>query len=1444
MGAVECSDGYLAADDLSKLLSYLSRISRITVTNERDENESQLDETAEYHTDFEPESGGSDSDQQVNPYLETEDQVLTVGESSATNELLSPGNRVGDGGRYRLLRQIGRGGFGAVFEGHDSQLDRKVAVKVPRSNVSTKRLDEFVHEARRMAKLQHPNIAAVYDVGRTDQYVFIVTEFLDGRSLESLVRNREVTCSQAVQWTIQIADALAHAHSQGMIHRDIKPGNIIITRDGKPVLFDFGLAITDIDSAGPDHQIVGTPAYMSPEQAQGRAHRVDGRTDIFSLGAVLYTMLTHRPPFRAKTLRELRRRIIEDDPQPPRQLIPGLPAALEEACLKAMEKQISDRFTTAGDFAGALRQVGGQLPTGIDDWVKQVDDSEPSPVEVQPSSSRRRIEALRRRVTLAVANFEPALVQGESVSLDPEQQLEYSQQFKSICRECGRSFEGTVVSTGGQEVLMCFGFPVAQEDAAQRAVRYGLDLLRQIYGDENAGKGRRIEGIEAWVTVHSGEAVVEDSGDEAPDAVSLAGETVNIATRLEGVAEPGKLTISNATRELVEEYFDMQPIGQQRLRGVADSILTYAVSGAKASSNRVELLDPGNLTPLVGRDTELSILKDRWEHADEGLGQVVLLIGDAGLGKSRLVRELKEHVADLQSDLLPPIVEFRCSAYHQHTGFFPAVEYFDRLFQFDQCAAAQDRLEHIAGHLDQVGLGTNENVALLAGLLNVPLDNRYPPLALSPPRQRELTQALLLAWLRAVSKDQTTLFVVEDLHWADPSTLEWLSNLVVNYDQDRVLTLLSFRPEFQTPWASLAHQTQIALNRLTKRQIREMMVRRTKIEEIPDSIVAQVIERTDGVPLFVEEFTKIAQESGALSQPNGAKDDSSNVFHQIPASLQDLLIARLDRMASNQEVVQLAATMGREFAYRVLAAVADMTEEQLQRELAKLVEAEVLFQKGRPPECTYIFKHALIQDAAYGSLLTKTRHRFHKRIAEVLESELEDVANSQPELLAHHFTEAGETERAVRYWLKAGLQAQASSAVIEAIDHFTTGLKQLELLPASVERDQLELEFQLPLGNVLIQAKGYAASEVAAAFQRAHALCRQIGEGAPLFHVSVGMWKFTLVNGDFGRCANWADDLLRLAEAQTDPGIEMEACFPTCCTLFYVGHFAKSVEYGEKGFALYEEERCKFHSQFTGQNAGLGIPAYGALAMWAWGYPDRALQWSREGVALGKGINDPFSLAFGLYHLGWLAYYCGNWKEVKECGDRGREIARELSFVFFEALATINQGAALLCKDDATASELDKGIELVREGLAAYMGTGAKLHITHPYTMLAEGLMRAGNFDEAQTELDRAQEHAERSGELFALAEMHRLQGALHLARAPENLQDAQPCFRKALGIAVDQQSKSWKLRTATSLARLPHEENQRQDAQELLAQAYNAFDEGFTTRDLQTAKTLLDDLR
>ncbi len=1262
-------------------------------------------------------------------------------------------------GRYQVRRVLGTGGFGAVYLCHDTQLDRPVAVKVLHAGPNTPHaeVEGCLQEARRLAQLRHPGVVTVHDVGVDEGRVYVVSDYLDGPHLGQWLKDNRPAWPEAARIAAAVADALAHAHSRLIVHRDVKPGNIILTADRSPVLVDFGLALDDAGAGGREKgAISGTPSYMSPEQVAGTAHRIDGRTDIYSLGAVLYEMLTGRVPFRSNDLLELWRQVSDDEPQPPRQLAGDIPPELEKACLKALAKKQQNRYTTAADFAEDLRRVQqttAAMPASTQPslvspssspWPSAAPAGEPFPATLDPrrpdpltptSSRRRAREAERRQMTVLVCGCDLFESEAYLEGLQAEEQAKVLQDFEQACAQAIRRFDGTILQCNEQGLLVCFGYPVAFEDGPRRAAWTGLGILADMKAlGERLRRDCKVELI-PWVGLHTGLAVVEAK----EDTVSLVGEARNVAVRLADVAAPGQILCSAATYRLIQGQFRCISLGARKIKGLAEPVDLYEIQGVGEARSAIEAEGPAGLTPLTGRDHEVNLLKDRWEQAEEGMGQVVLLSGEPGMGKLRLVHTLKEHVLGLmvEEEQDAPVIEWRCAPHFQNTGLYPAIDFFERDLAFDRQEPAQARFDRLVRRLEQYNLARPEVVALWASLLSLPIPVGFPVLSLSPVRQREETFRTLVEWLHARAVRGPVLFIVEDLHWVDPSTLDLLGQILAEGLHDRILTLLTFRPTFQTPWPALEHQTSLALTRLTRRQVGDL-VRKKAGNALPEAVVEQIYDRAGGVPLFVEEFTKMMQELDA-SHPLGesAMSVSTLLGRDIPATLQDLAMARLDRMVGDRDLAQLAATLGREFSHEQLAAVATRDDLTLQSELASLVKAEILYQKGRPPRCTYLFKHALLQDALYNAMVKSKRQQFHQRIAAVLEGQFPQTAETQPELLGHHFTEAGLTEKAVGFWLKAGLRSRERAADCEAIGHLTKGLALLDTLEETREHDELKLRFLTTLGPASIAVRGYAAPEVGPILLRARELCQRIGDEPQMFGIMLGNWEWRLVRGDLRPCVDLAAEGMALADRLNDPGILMEALFMPAVTMFYRAQFAEARVCHDKALAAYDDrKRTSFWTAYTGHNAGVTHRCYLALALWHLGYPDQALRLDGETKALARTIGHTFSLGHAVDFTACLYQFCRLGSQVEAAADEEIAIGKEQGFQLWHALGTIHKGAGMLLRGRSR-----EALPFLQEGFHSFRATGAAVRVPWYLSMLGDAYTQCARFGDCAQGFERRAGH-------------------------------------------------------------------------------------------------------
>jgi serine/threonine protein kinase/predicted ATPase len=1357
-------------------------------------------------------------------------------------------------GRYQVRSTLGTGGFGAVYLCQDTQLGRPVAVKILRggSNLSQAAVERFLQEARRLAQLSHPGIVAVHDVGLEGGQAYIVSDFLDGPELGRWLERNRPSWSEAARIAAAVADALAHAHARLIVHRDVKPANIIMTPDRGPVLVDFGLGL---DEAGADGSqvghISGTPAYMAPEQVEGEAHRIDGRTDIHSLGVVLYEMLCGHLPFRAANTRELLRQVSNDEPQPPRQVRPEIPPELERVCLKALAKRLHDRYTTASDFAEDLRRTShpaegtspssrlGPTIAGLASGERLAPASHSSlrSSSTPTTSSFRARDAERRQVTVLVCGCELFESEEYLENLDAEGQSKVMHAFQQACEQAVREWDGTVVQCSERGLLACFGYPTAHEDSAQRAVRSGFVILERLKALAEGFRGEQRHELNPWVGVHTGAAVVE-TGEQS---VSLVGEARNVAIRLEDFAEHGGVVCTAATHRLVRVQFDCTSLGHRKIKGVAQLVELFRIQGIAEARSAIEEAGSARLTPLTGRDHEINLLKDRWEKAQEGMGQVVLLVGEPGVGKSRVVFTLKEHVLGqmVEGEADAPVIEWHCSPHYQNTGLHPAIDFFERALAFGREESPSARFDRLLRRLEHYGLDQPRTVPLWAELLSLPTTARFPAASLPPARQREETFRVLLEWLHTRASRKPILLIVEDLHWVDASTLELLEQFVAECEHDAILTMLTFRPEFQAPWPAAAQQTTLALNRLTRRQTVEMM-RSVAGDTLSEAVIEQVYDRAGGVPLFVEEFTKMVRESGA-SDHSGQSDAGANAWlrREIPATLQDLLMSRLDRVEVDRDVAQLAATLGREFSYELLAAVVSLDEATLQAELAKLVQAEILYAKGRAPVCSYMFKHALVEDALYNALVTSKRRQFHGRIAEVLEARFPLTVKSQPELLAHHFTEAGRAETAVEYWLKAGLRSRERSAEREAISHLSRGLTLLDSLDESPARDARELELLIALGAAYIASRGYAAPEIGPVFRRARTLCERLGQSPQLVAIVVGIWEWHFVRGETQVCTELVAEAIDLTRRLDDAGGAIEASYIAGQTMLYRADFAGARDtFATAVDECDDAELIKFWAAQTGHYAVVNIRCNLAVSLWHLGFPDRAMSVNREVCQMARELGHPFTVAYCLHHTSWLYLFCRMGAEALKTAEEQIAISAEQGFALWHATGTFFKGAAMLLQ-----GRFPEALPLLQKGHDDFRTTGAEILRPFQLSALGDAYLHVAMFGEAHAALDVGLALSEQNDDRVQEAELHRLKGELLLAESPDQAAAAEDHFARAIEIARRRQSKAWELRATMSLARLWQRAGRRGEAHRLLAAVHATYSEGWSTPDLVEADALLNAL-
>jgi len=1086
-------------------------------------------------------------------------------------------------------------------------------------------------------------------------------------------------------------------------------------------------------------------------------------------------------------------------------------------------------------------------PASSPEVMLSPDVKEPLPAPEPASEPQVRLEppapvreawsaAERRQLTVLFCDLVGSTALADQ--LDPEDFREVTVTYQTTCAEVVQRYGGHIAQYLGDGLLVYFGYPQAHEDDAQRAIHAGLEMLTAL-----ADLSHRLAqpyGIHlaARLGIHTGLAVVGEVGGGPQHGQLALGVTPNIAARIQAMATPGSVVISDATYRLVQGYFVCQRLGDQALPGVAEPMPLYQVLHVSEARGRLDAASPRGLTPLVGRDVEVALLQERWAPVQQGIGQVVVLSGEAGIGKSRLVRALIECLTGTPFTRL----ECRCSPYHQHTALYPIMDLLQRSLRFDGTMSPDEKIACLEGLLHEQQLDVQEHLPLLAALLSLPLPaERYPTLQLTSQQQRQRTLDTLLALTLAVAEHQPVLFIVEDLHWIDPSTLEWLGLIIDQGPTTRLLTLMTCRPTFQTPWGGRAHVTSLTINRLLPQQVAQMARTIAGVDVLPAALLDQIVAQTDGVPLFVEEVTRFVLAARRLHGHAQETAASALAGFTIPTTLHDLLMARLDQMGAAKGTAQLAATIGREFGFTLLQAVASAEEETLRQDLRRLVDAELLYQRGVGAQATYVFKHALIHEAAYTSLLRRTRQHYHQWIAQALERQFAEVATVQPELLAHHYTEAGLVQEALPYWQRAGQQAAERSAHVEAIAHLNQGLRVLTTLPETRERDQQELTLRIDLGKSLSATKGWASPEAEVAYTRAWELCQQTRDTSWVFAVLWGLSQVYIVRADLTKHREVGAPFLSLAEQRADAILLAVAHWLTGVNLFHVGELATGLAHLEQAYARYDPQHHHTYVTQFGVDVGVFALSYISHALWGLGYPDQAVQRSREALALAQEVHHPFSIALAQDYAAMLQLFRREQHTANTHAEIALTVCTEQGFAYYLAWATIIQGWVV-----AETGRREEGIAQMHQGLTTLQATGGGLRIPYYLALLAEAYGNHGEPGEGLHVLADAFDHVQHTGECWWEAEFHRRTGELLLQGAGRRRQAAETpeaCFHRALEVARRQQAKALELRAAMSLSRLWQQQGKHDAARQMLAEVYGWFSEGFDTVDLQEAKALLEQL-
>jgi len=1091
-------------------------------------------------------------------------------------------------------------------------------------------------------------------------------------------------------------------------------------------------------------------------------------------------------------------------------------------CIECGHNLISGSEPTPKDlsFDEKLVKIQRYLPKGLTEKIL---------------AQRDKIEGERKQVTVMFCDMEgfTALVE----NLGPEEAYSIMDQVYEILIHMVHDYEGTVNEMTGDGIMAIFGAPIALEDAPQRAIRSAYSIHREMtkFSDKIRKEKEGTPPLKMRIGIHTGPVVVGTLGNDLRVEFKAVGDTVNLASRMEGLAEPGATYVSEDTFKLTEGFFRFEALGEKEIRGKKESVNVYRVIAPSTRRTRFDVSAERGLTPFVGRGRELELLLDAFERVKAGRGQAFSIMAEAGVGKSRLLYEFRKAVSSEDVTFL----EAKCLSYSRGVAYHLPVDSLKANFDIREIDGDTQITEKVKKGLQISDVDESLTLPYFLELLSVK-DSGIDKIVMSPEAKKDRILEAFKQIVLKGSEIRPLVLAYEDLHWADKSSEDVLKYVFESIAGARVLMIFTYRPEFVHTWGGRSYHNQVNLNRLSNRESLAMVSHLLSTADVDRDLEELILEKTEGVPFYIEEFIKSLQNIKALERKGSRYHLAKDIQDlAIPSTIQDVIMARVDSLPDEVKgVLQIGSVIGREFNHDLIKKLISLSEVELLSYLSALKDSELIYERGILPHSTYIFKHALTQDVVYDSILTRRRKQIHEEVGKAIEYLYKMRLEEFYEMLAHHYTEAGLSKKAIGYRQRAGKRANERSAYQEAISHLTTGFTLLQTLPENLARHQQELPLQIALGAALLMVRGHTAPEVEAAYTRARELCQQLGDIQDMLPVFFGLWRFYVMRADYAMARQLGEELLSLAERSDELPLHVFSHYAVGFTCFCLGELLPARSHLEKGIEHYDPAQRRSPVFWSGQDPGVACRVYSALTLYLLGYPDQALVRAHDGLALATELAHPFSEAFALACMSMIEQLRRNGQNAYDHAEAAVNLSIEHGFPTWSALGTFLRGWAL-----TALRQREEGMKQLRQGITDWRGLGTELFVPYFLTHLAEGYGALKQVDEALDAMKEGWETMERTGEHWWKAEVHRLKGVLLLHQSTSDVAQAEKCFREALEVARNQQAKSLELRAATSLARLWQSLDKRQEAYDLLVPVHDWFTEGFESADLQEAKALLTEL-